>query len=71
MGEILVYYFKNSVIFLNALFFVKKWPNNKNLDIIMFAYSREVQKSLFHCNRPKSMQVMGVCFHHIKTIVHN
>ena len=34
---------------LNAFFLVKKRPNNKNLDIILFTYSRGAQNSLFHC----------------------
>jgi len=39
--------------FLNASCLMKEWPDNKNLDIILFAYSREVRKSLFCCSRRK------------------
>ena len=44
---------KNSENFLNVSFLVKEGHNNKNLDIILFAYSRGVRKSLFRCSRPK------------------
>jgi len=54
--------------FLNALFVEKKTSNNKNLDIIWFAYSRRVRNSLFHCSRPKDTPFMGVCLRHIETI---
>ena len=44
---------KKIVKYLNALFFVKEGFNDKNLDIILFAYSRRVQNFLFHCSRLK------------------
>ena len=50
---------------------MKERTNNTNLDIILFTYSRGVGKSLFHCRRPKSTQVMSVCLHHIKAIIRN
>jgi len=46
---------------------VKKGSNIKNLNIILFAYSRGVQKSC----RPKGSWVMVICLCHIKTIVLN
>ena len=71
MGEILVYYRKHSVNFLNASFLVKEGTNNKTLDIIIFACSRGGGKSLFDCSRPKDTEVMGVCLRHIEVIVRN
>ena len=65
MGEIFVYY---SVNLLNAFFLVKEGTNNKNLDIILFAYSRGVGKSLFCCRGPNDTQVMSVCLYHVKAI---
>ena len=67
MGEILHFIEK----FLNALFLVKKGPNNKNLDIILFAYSRGARKPLFHYSGHKDTQVMGICLCHVETIVHD
>ena len=62
MGE----YLKNSEIFLNDSFLVKGGTSNKNLDIILFAYSRGVGKSC--CSRPKDTQVMCICLRHIEAI---
>jgi len=57
--------------FLNAWFVKKEMSNNKNLDIIWFAYSRGVQKSLFCCSRPNDTPVMGVCLRHVETILYD
>jgi len=66
MGEILAYFKKYYGIFLNAWFVEKETSNNKNLDIIWFAYSRGVRKSF---SRPKDTPVMGVCLRHVETIL--
>jgi len=50
---------------------VKKGLNIKNVDIFLFAYSRRVQKSLFHCSKPKGSWVMAVCLNHVETIIRN
>ena len=47
--------YKKSVKFLNALFFVEIGYNDKNLDIIVFTYSRGVLYSLFCCSRLKGL----------------
>ena len=60
---------KNSVNFLNVSFSVKEGRNNKNLDIILFAYTRGARKSLFRCCRPKDSEVMGTCLRHVEMIV--
>jgi len=40
---------------------VKKGSSGKNVDIILFAYSRGARKSLFCCSG-----VMAVCLHHVE-----
>ena len=48
---------------------MKEGTNNTTLDSILFTYSRGAGKYLFHCSRPKDMQVMDVCLCHAKAIV--
>ena len=69
MGEILAYFKKYYGIILNTWFIEKETSSNKHLDIIWFAYSRGVQKSLFCCSRPKDTPVMGVCLRHVEIIL--
>ena len=40
--------------FFERFFLSEKGPNNKNLDITLFACSREVGRSLFRCSRAKN-----------------
>ena len=53
LGEILAYYFKNSVNCFNPSFLVKEGTNNKTLDIILFACSRGVGNSWFRGVGPR------------------
>jgi len=47
MRKIFAYFEKKKFVkFINAFFFVKKESSGKNLDIILFAYSRRARKSL-------------------------
>jgi len=62
---------KNSINFVNAFFVVKEGPNIKKLDIILFACSRGVWKSLFSVGRTMDTEGMGICLHHVKMIVRN
>ena len=62
MGEILTYYWK----IFEPSFLVKEGTNNKTLDVILFACSREVGKSY---SRPKNTEVMSICLCHVKAIV--
>ena len=48
---------------------MKEGTNNNTLDILLFACSRGVGKSLFHCSRPKDTEVMSICLRHVEMIV--
>jgi len=61
---------KKIVKFVNAFYLVKKGSSGKNLDIILFIYSRGTQKLLFSCSGLKDAWVMAVCLRHVETIVH-
>ena len=50
---------------------MKKGSNGKILCIILFAYLREIRKSLFHCSRLKDTRIMTLCLRHVETIVRN
>ena len=54
-------YRKNSINVFSASFLVKERANNKTLDIILFACSEGVGKSLFRYSRPKNTEVMSIC----------
>jgi len=50
---------------------MKKGSSGKNLYIILFACSRGVRKSLFHCSSLNDTKIMTLCLRHIETIVRN
>jgi len=50
---------------------MKKGSSCKILYVILFAYSRGIRKSLFHCSRLKDTRVMTLCLRHVETIVRN